>query len=607
MAPAIERIWPMVKPISFMAVAESVVVLWISAICFEISSVAVAVCAASSLTSPATTANPLPASPARAASIVAFSASRLVCSAMDVMTLTTEAISCEEAPSLPTVSVVVAAMPTALPATWAAAFALCAISRIAACICSEPVATVPTLRDTSPAEDETTPACWATPSTFTAIAPAVLLRFADEPASRWAESRTMTMTSAKASRVTLSDRFISAISRALASSIAFWASAARPFMSRSTPANSASESSPDFSSPTASIVLWMAVANAATWVAASPESSLPTSSMRALSLSSVSACAFDSAASVSGGRLGIARRASWVSYSHHSTCRLRVPSSWTVPSSYTAWARSLIAFMRVSAKPATTTPKSETARNAPSRRIRSDGPGVDADMVGPPPVGPALGPTQVPHRRRRPPPEASGGVSPERVTHDLLGGTQDRARGDQLDGGLDLRREVPVGPGTLDAGRAEQRDDGARGRRRLERPPQVERPCGGEHLDRDDPGQAVDGAAQLAGRRPAHRDVVLLHGAGGDRVDGGRHREALELGDDRGLGVLGDHVAAVDAGVVGQERRQPVVAGLVEEAVGTPLADRRDVGGDDREEVEHVGDRRAVEVAVGLHPALVGE
>ena len=51
------------------------------------SSVALAVSWASSLTSLATTAKPLPASPARAASIVAFSASRLVCSAMLVIDL----------------------------------------------------------------------------------------------------------------------------------------------------------------------------------------------------------------------------------------------------------------------------------------------------------------------------------------------------------------------------------------------------------------------------------------------------------------------------------------------------------------------------------------
>ena len=59
------------------------------AICVPISSVAFAVCVASALTSWATTAKPRPASPARAASIVALSASRLVCSAIAVISLTT--------------------------------------------------------------------------------------------------------------------------------------------------------------------------------------------------------------------------------------------------------------------------------------------------------------------------------------------------------------------------------------------------------------------------------------------------------------------------------------------------------------------------------------
>jgi hypothetical protein len=47
--------------------------------CDEISSVAFAVWLASDFTSEATTAKPRPASPARAASIVALSASRFVC------------------------------------------------------------------------------------------------------------------------------------------------------------------------------------------------------------------------------------------------------------------------------------------------------------------------------------------------------------------------------------------------------------------------------------------------------------------------------------------------------------------------------------------------
>ena len=63
---------------------------WISVTWFEISPVACEVWLASSLTSEATTANPLPASPARAASMVAFSASRLVCDAILEINSTTE-------------------------------------------------------------------------------------------------------------------------------------------------------------------------------------------------------------------------------------------------------------------------------------------------------------------------------------------------------------------------------------------------------------------------------------------------------------------------------------------------------------------------------------
>ncbi len=59
-----------------------------------ISSVALAVCTASDFTSEATTAKPRPASPARAASMVALSASRLVCPATSWISLTTSPIFC---------------------------------------------------------------------------------------------------------------------------------------------------------------------------------------------------------------------------------------------------------------------------------------------------------------------------------------------------------------------------------------------------------------------------------------------------------------------------------------------------------------------------------
>jgi len=106
------------------------------------SSVAWAVFFASSFTSFATTANPLPASPARAASIVAFKASRLVCCAIEVMTLSTSPIWAEDSPSLETAVVVVSATFTADVAILAASDAFLAISRMLALISSPPVATL---------------------------------------------------------------------------------------------------------------------------------------------------------------------------------------------------------------------------------------------------------------------------------------------------------------------------------------------------------------------------------------------------------------------------------------------------------------------------------
>jgi roadblock/LC7 domain-containing protein len=61
----------MVPEISLMALTESSVAAWMPLICWPISPVAFAVCSASAFTSEATTAKPRPASPARAASIVA--------------------------------------------------------------------------------------------------------------------------------------------------------------------------------------------------------------------------------------------------------------------------------------------------------------------------------------------------------------------------------------------------------------------------------------------------------------------------------------------------------------------------------------------------------
>ena len=81
-----------VSPMTLMAFTDSPVACCMLTIWALISSVAFAVWPASVLTSCATTANPRPASPARAASMVALSARRLVCSAIDVISFTTSPI-----------------------------------------------------------------------------------------------------------------------------------------------------------------------------------------------------------------------------------------------------------------------------------------------------------------------------------------------------------------------------------------------------------------------------------------------------------------------------------------------------------------------------------
>ena len=136
-----------------------VVSRWIASIFWLMSSVALAVSLASSLTSLATTAKPLPASPARAASIVALSASRFVWSAIEVITLITLPISALDSPSLATVVLVLSATFTATVATLAASVAFLAISLMLAPISSTPVATVCTFVLTCSAAAEATLAC----------------------------------------------------------------------------------------------------------------------------------------------------------------------------------------------------------------------------------------------------------------------------------------------------------------------------------------------------------------------------------------------------------------------------------------------------------------
>ena len=159
-------------------------------------------------------------------------------------------------------------------------------------------------------------------------------------------------------------------------------------------------------------------------------------------------------------------------------------------------------------------------------------------------------------------------------------------------------------PGTPAARRAATAGRSGRGRR--ERGPELQPARRAHQLAGDDPSEVRDGAAQLAGGPPAHRHVVLLHRRRRHRVDARRHGETTVLGHHRRLRVLHDHHSRVHAGVLDEERRQPLRSGAVEQPVGTALGDRTGVGHGDRQEVAHLGDRRAVEVAARLH-ATVGQ
>jgi len=129
------------------------------AITLEISSVAWLVSFDRSFTSLATTAKPLSASPARAASMVAFSARRLVCSAIDVITLITRPTSALASPSSDIVLAASSAVFTASRVTRVAELVLRAISSVLMAISSIALAAVSMLELMRLNTSETDVAC----------------------------------------------------------------------------------------------------------------------------------------------------------------------------------------------------------------------------------------------------------------------------------------------------------------------------------------------------------------------------------------------------------------------------------------------------------------
>ena len=124
-------------------------------ICWRISSVAFAVWLARFFTSEATTAKPRPASPARAASMVALSASRLVCEAMVWIRSTTTLMRAAFSASPCMVASVAPASSTALRAISAEVTTWRPISAIEDDSCSVPDDTVCTFTEVSSAAEAT--------------------------------------------------------------------------------------------------------------------------------------------------------------------------------------------------------------------------------------------------------------------------------------------------------------------------------------------------------------------------------------------------------------------------------------------------------------------
>ena len=158
-AAAIAVVTSLISPIvvEMLRIADTAVVVTscMLTICWRISSVAFAVWLARLFTSEATTAKPRPASPARAASMVALSASRLVCEAMVWIRSTTTLMRAALSASPCMVASVAPASSTALRAISAEVTTWRPISAIDDDSSSVPDDTVCTLTEVSSAAEAT--------------------------------------------------------------------------------------------------------------------------------------------------------------------------------------------------------------------------------------------------------------------------------------------------------------------------------------------------------------------------------------------------------------------------------------------------------------------
>ena len=121
---------------------------------------------------------------------------------------------------------------------------------------------------------------------------------------------------------------------------------------------------------------------------------------------------------------------------------------------------------------------------------------------------------------------------------------------------------------------------------------------GGKEFDGQDLFKLFSAFQSLLGGVVTHGDVVFLVGAGGDVVHHGGQGEAFHVVEQAGLGVLGDHESAVEAGL-GDQEVGVAGDGAVNEAVGAAFRHFGHHGGGDGGGVHFHADVGGVGIAGG--------
>ena len=196
-------------------------------------------------------------------------------------------------------------------------------------------------------------------------------------------------------------------------------------------------------------------------------------------------------------------------------------------------------------------------------------------------------------------------LDPSRLGSSTPAVAGERAGTHEIGGGGDIRREIAVALEPRHAfaqARAHALERRAGRHRRMEVAALRRR----DQLDRDDIRGILRHGGEPARAVRGHRHVVLLVGGGRNRVDAGRIRALLVLGDQRRGRHLRHHESGIETRLRRQKRRQPRQRGIDQHG-DAPLGERADLAGRDRQDVGGKRHRLGMEVAAGQRLAAVGE